>query len=692
MHNPKIFRTAIVGCGRISNIHIAALRALPDVEIVAVCDLDESLARQQALRYDIKNVFTDVERMLSEMRPDVVHLLTPPRTHLALTEVSAKYHAHMYVEKPMASNERDASAMLQLAKEADVQLCPGHSRLYETPFLEVRRRVLAGEIGRVVSVRAEQGFTPEGIARAAVIPWSYTYDWGIFENLIPHPLYVANSFLEDPGPPQVVAFNTGSVREAGVEEIRVLIPSKTAVGEVTLSLTAGPEHNVLEVRGTRGRITADFVSLTVVCTRKSELPGIVTRFTNNFSAAYQLTRSSFKTAIGIVTGRVKRYMGIRTLVGEFYRSLGEGLTSPVTPEDGLLTVRQMDYIKSACESVLKDRSYEAVNSRKDVSPKILVTGATGFVGGRVVERVSAEGVPVRATTRLVSRVRNQANVEWVQCNLARENELRRSLAGVETVFHCAAMAGPPGTLEEHNETNIKGTVRLATLAAEAGVKNLVYLSSISVYGMPNGGGPYLDELAPYDRRAADRGAYTQSKLDAEKALIDFARQHESPRVTILRPGTIYGPGAKLPVGRLQLPSPSQPVVAGSRRVPMPLTHIDNVIDAMLAAAQASVPTGRIYNVVDAPDLNQGQVARTLREVSGGRIRPFFVPYPLMWMMMLGVDLLGLARHRKLGTARFRLKRTLANMRFRCSEARRELGWEPRVTLSEGLSQVLSASD
>ena len=98
MHDPKIFRTAIVGCGRISNIHIAALRALPNVEIVAVCDLDESLARQQALRYDIKNVFTDVERMLSEVRPDVVHLLTPPRTHLALTEVAAKYHAHMYVE------------------------------------------------------------------------------------------------------------------------------------------------------------------------------------------------------------------------------------------------------------------------------------------------------------------------------------------------------------------------------------------------------------------------------------------------------------------------------------------------------------------------------------------------------------------------------------------------------------------
>ena len=159
-------------------------------------------------------------------------------------------------------------------------LCPGHNRLFDPPFVELARRVRAGEIGRVVAVRAEQGFTYEGAARSAAIPWSYTYDWGIYENLMPHPLYLVRHFLEEPGEPSVVGFNLGRVREAGVEEMRVLIPSRAAVGEVVLSMTTAPMHNRVEVIGTKGRMTADYVSLQLVRNVKSPLPRDITRITS----------------------------------------------------------------------------------------------------------------------------------------------------------------------------------------------------------------------------------------------------------------------------------------------------------------------------------------------------------------------------------------------------------------------------
>jgi 2-alkyl-3-oxoalkanoate reductase len=683
-------RTALVGCGRISDVHIETLKGLPDVEVVAVCDLNGNMARDQAARHNIPGIYTDMEEMMREVQPNVVHLLTPPRTHRALAAIAAKHHAHMYVEKPLASSEADARYIVETAQNAGVHVCPGHSLLFDPCFLEACHRIRQGEIGEVLSVRAEQGFSYEASARGAVVPWGYSYDWGIFENLMTHALYVACHFLDSPGEPQVVAFNPGRIREAAVEEIRVLIPSANAIGEVSLSLCASPEANRVEVVGTTGRITVDFVTLTVLSHRNSGLPSAVDRFTSNFRTAASLIRSGTSVALGIVTGRLKRYMGVRGLIREFYESLKKGVTPPVLPEHGLLNLRLMDQIKSSCDEFVKPRVVPTVPATSAVTPRILVTGASGFLGGHLVERLSSE-VPVRAMTRLISRARPIAGVQWIQCDLGNEEELRKALNGVETVFHCAALAGPPGSLQDYEEANVKGTVRLARLAAETGVKTLVYVSSLAVYGIPRGRDPYVEETAPYDERAIDRGFYTQSKLAAEKAVLECAAAHSSPRVIVLRPGSIYGPGAQLPMGNLQLPSSSRrPIIAGSRSVPTALVYVENVIDAMLAAANSEVPTGSIYNIVDS-DVDQGEVGRTLREVSQGYIRPIFVPYIVVWSMLLGADLFSLVRRNRLGTARYRLDRTLANMRFKCAAARKDLKWNSRVHLVDALARAVESS-
>ena len=152
-------RVALIGCGRISTRHIAALKTVAQVEIVAVCDTDERRARQTATRHAIPRCYSDAEAMLRETKPAVVHLLTPPATHLPLARTAFRYRAHVYIEKPFASSEADARAICDLASDAGVQVCPGHSRLFDPLFVEACRRVSAGDIGQVVSVRADQGFT-----------------------------------------------------------------------------------------------------------------------------------------------------------------------------------------------------------------------------------------------------------------------------------------------------------------------------------------------------------------------------------------------------------------------------------------------------------------------------------------------------------------------------------------------------
>ena len=684
-------RAAIVGCGRISVHHIAALEDIDGVGVAAVCDLDESAARGRAGEHGIARWYTDVATMLRETTPDVVHILTPPASHRALVELVAQHGAHVYIEKPLASNLEDARAIAAAVSDAGVSACVGHSRLYDPPFLEALDRIDDGQIGRVVSVRAEQGFTYEAAAHSAVIPWSYHSDWGIFENLMPHPLSVVCHFLEDPGEPQVASLDLGAVREAAVDELRILIPSRSALGEVSLSLATSPEVNLLEIVGTSGRLLVDFNALSVLVRRDSELPSIVTRFTANLGTALSLSSSALGVAVGIATGRVKRYMGLRQLVTEFYDRLARGEESPVPVEDGVLVMRLMEQIQRAGGRGARPAPVVQRAGSEAEPPTVLVTGATGFLGSRLTERLSRSGAAVRATTRLPSRSRPLPGVSWTACDLADEESVAAALGGVETVYHCAAMAGAPGTLADYNEANVAGTMRLLRLAERAGVSAFVYVSTISVYAQPEDGSPYVDESTPYDDRADERGVYTQSKLQAEQAVLAWAREHDAPRVVVLRPGTIYGPGGALPVGRIRLLGlPGRPVIAGGSAVPMPLTHVDNLVDAMLAAGESQGAPVRVYDIVDSAETDQADVARALAAASAGRIRPVMFPYPIVWSLMLGLDLLEYARHRKLGTARYRLRRSLADMRFRSAAARTELGWEPRVGLEEGLAEIVTA--
>jgi len=135
----------------------------------------------------------------------------------------------------------------------------------------------------------------------------------------------------------------------------------------------------------------------------------------------------------------------------------------------------------------------------------------------------------------------------------------------------------------------------------------------------------------------------------------------------------------------------QPIVIGPSTVPMQLTYVDNLIDAMIAAAGASVPSGRIYDIVDQPELSQGEVRTAVIDVSSGDVRPFLVPTAIAWLAMGASDVLGMFRRRQLGTARYRLRRTIANIRFRTDAARSELGWQPKVTFREALQHTIAAT-
>src|SRR5436189_5634450 len=121
-----MLKVAIVGCGKIADSHASQIQRIKGCEIVAVCDREPLMARQLFQRFPVKGCFSDLAEMLSQARPDVVHITTPPESHFALANRCLESGCHVYVEKPFTLFEEAAQRLITLANERNLKLTVGH--------------------------------------------------------------------------------------------------------------------------------------------------------------------------------------------------------------------------------------------------------------------------------------------------------------------------------------------------------------------------------------------------------------------------------------------------------------------------------------------------------------------------------------------------------------------------------------
>jgi nucleoside-diphosphate-sugar epimerase len=317
--------------------------------------------------------------------------------------------------------------------------------------------------------------------------------------------------------------------------------------------------------------------------------------------------------------------------------------------------------------------------------RYLVTGATGLVGGEVVDRLLERGDTVRALVVepwALDALRARG-VEAVPGDLAETTDLHPLVAGTDVIVHCAGVVQMAAARREIWAVNVDGTERLLAAAARAGCSRFVYLSSVAVYGHAR---------APIAEDAPQRpvGAYGESKRAAEEALWRCHAAHGLP-VTALRPCPIYGARdrkiteALRRVARLRvLPLPR----AGDRLAD--LVHVADVADAALLAAVAPGAVGRAYNVTDGERHTYRDILLALEQVTGrrpaiasvpGRAMVFAVQLGMRWRQLRKVpgDWAGqLARAQGLDL----------DAHYAIDAARRDLSYRPRVGLLEGLRRTL----
>jgi nucleoside-diphosphate-sugar epimerase len=325
--------------------------------------------------------------------------------------------------------------------------------------------------------------------------------------------------------------------------------------------------------------------------------------------------------------------------------------------------------------------------------KALVTGATGFLGRHLVQRLLREGEEVRVlarTSQTAARLQG-LGVSVVGGDVRRWSSLRQAVQGADVVFHCAGKVEPTGRWIDFLEVNVLGTERMIQAALEHDVRRIVHVSSIGIYG-PRPEGAVVSEADGYDPNPGARGFYTRSKIEADQMALWYAAERSAP-VTVIRPGTIYGPGGKGGLVRAGVKLGRLNVVFGDGHNLLPMTYVENVVDALLLAAGSEATCGRAYNIVDDDEVSQRMYAERMGQALGVQQPTVYMPLSAVRVLAAGADLARAAlRGRRSPQGLFhRISRSLQSVRYDTSRAKEELAWRPGVSFEEALKRMRDAN-
>ncbi|MFC9877148.1 NAD-dependent epimerase/dehydratase family protein [Nocardia salmonicida] len=317
---------------------------------------------------------------------------------------------------------------------------------------------------------------------------------------------------------------------------------------------------------------------------------------------------------------------------------------------------------------------------------VLVTGATGFVGGAIVRGLVARGVPVRAMVRDAAAA--PAGVEVAVADLGDTGALARAVTGVRAVVHAAALLGEFGRPAEYFAVNVAGTDRLVQEAAAAGVRRFVFIGSPSALMAPDGGDQVgIDETVPYPEHFLN--SYCETKAVAEQLVLAA----NAPEFTTcsLRPRAVWGPGdrrgpivqilAKLRAGRL-------PDLSGGRDVRASLCYIDHLVEAVGLALEAENVGGRAYFVADAEPVSVWPTLDAVAERFALTGPSRTVPAPVLSGALAAIETLwripAVAQRWTPPLSRYAVALVTRSATYDLSRAERELGYRPDVPFATGL--------
>ena len=227
----------------ISGHHLRAAASYPGNEVLGLVDRDIGRARAQAERFTVKRTFDNLADLLA-LKPDVVHVLTPPALHLGAVVEALQGGAHVYVEKPMALSVADCEAMTRAAAAADRQLCVGHNWLYTPALLEAQELIAKGGTGEIVQAAASFNYDVRRNPSFGQHHWSKDLPGGLAEDLAVHMLGAIIRLLGAPLRTYAVSRSAPAVPGGKTADVRAVVEAERGLGTIAVVLACTAGHGL----------------------------------------------------------------------------------------------------------------------------------------------------------------------------------------------------------------------------------------------------------------------------------------------------------------------------------------------------------------------------------------------------------------------------------------------------------------
>jgi predicted dehydrogenase len=351
-----MLRVAIIGCGKQADAHAVPIQQLPGCEIVAVCDREELMAKQLAERFNVKQYFSDTEKLLEVARPDIVHITTPPHSHLAVGTLCLEAGCHVFFEKPLALHHGQVQQLIDLATARKLKITVGHNNQFNHVSTRMRELVNKGFLGgppvHLESVWCYD-LKDKLFAKALLGDknhWVRSLPGKLLHNIISHGIGRIVEFLKtDSVRVQVHAFPgpiVQSINETDIiDELRVMIAdSENTTAYFTFSTQICPRIQQFRVFGPKNSLLLDDMHQTLIKVNATSFKYYLNHFIPPALYAKQYLANSWHNMAKFARRDFHFESGRKQLIEAFYRAARDEGPLPISYRDIALTSKILDAI------------------------------------------------------------------------------------------------------------------------------------------------------------------------------------------------------------------------------------------------------------------------------------------------------------------------------------------------------------
>jgi predicted dehydrogenase len=345
-----MIKAALIGTGQIARQHLGCLCEMPDVTVVGVCDLSPVRAESTAERFGIPAWYTDHRRMLDEVRPDVVHVTTPPTSHFPLAMAALDGGAHVVVEKPATVTFSELDILLGHASDRGRVVVEDYNYLFNAAPRAIFDLIVSGEFGAVAHVEVlicldilgkESPFADPNAPHPCL-----TMAGGAIADFLTHLASLAHLFVG----PHRAAHAVWSKRGARTsplpsDEFRALIDAERGTAVLGFSANTQPDAFWLRVYGEKMQAVANLFETRLTIDRNRAGPKPLTPLFNALSESRDVRRAALGGLRRKLSGGPGAYEGLWDLLRRTYRALGSGAEPPITSRQIVEVNRLVDDLK-----------------------------------------------------------------------------------------------------------------------------------------------------------------------------------------------------------------------------------------------------------------------------------------------------------------------------------------------------------